>query len=83
MLNSAGGPTEISTIDGGDCLSYNFYPIQHGSLDVEVRTPHNAHISLTSGPKETEPMYEIILGGWENTSSVIRYNRTKPDKVTY
>lgn len=76
-----GGPREVSTIDGGDCLSYTFHPIRHGHLDFEVRTPHNAHISLTFGPKETDPMYEIILGGWENTKSVIRYKREKPDKV--
>lgn len=51
-------------------------------MDFEVRTPHNAHVSLTFGPKETDPMYEIILGGWENTQSVIRYKREKPDKVS-
>ncbi|KAJ8735380.1 hypothetical protein PYW07_007000 [Mythimna separata] len=28
-----------------------------------------------------DPMYEIILGGWRNKQSVLRYCRKKPDKV--
>lgn len=74
-------------IDGGevktaDCLQYNFKMVSKGALEIDVRSPSNAHIALTTGPMETEPMYEIILGGWENTACVIRHNRTKPDKVT-
>lgn len=64
-----------------DSLQYIYRPVASGSLHIEVRAPSNAHISLTSGNHETEPMYEIMLGGWENTASVIRYNRQKPDKV--
>jgi len=65
----------------GDNLQYIYRPVLSGSLHIEVRAPSNAHISLTSANCETEPMYEILLGGWENTASVIRYNRQKPDKV--
>lgn len=64
-----------------DTLQYIYRPVPSGSLHIEVRAPSNAHISLTSGNQETEPMYEVLLGGWENTASVIRYNRQKPDKV--
>lgn len=69
---------DIATADN---LQYIYRPVSSGSLHIEVRAPSNAHISLTSASHETEPMYEILLGGWENTASVIRYNRQKPDKV--
>ncbi|XP_067001273.2 uncharacterized protein [Anabrus simplex] len=72
------GGDEIGT---GDNLQYVYKPIPRGALEIDVRSPSNAHISLTTASQETEPMYELILGGWENTASVIRYNRQKPDKV--
>jgi len=81
-LTHAGTGNQINTIDGGDCLSYSYYPIRQGSIDVEVRSPNDAHIALTFARKETDPMYEIILGGWGNTASVIRYRQEQPHKVT-
>lgn len=72
------GGAEITTVDN---LQYTYRPVPVGALHIEVRAPSNAHIALTSANHETEPMYEILLGGWENTASVIRYNRQKPDKV--
>ncbi|XP_044734516.1 uncharacterized protein LOC123296873 isoform X3 [Chrysoperla carnea] len=62
-----------------DKLEYNFYPVTSGSLTFKIRAPHDAHVALTSGPAESDPMYEIFIGGWNNTKSVIRKNRTKPD----
>lgn len=72
------GGAEITTTDN---LQYTYRPIPLGALHVEVRAPSNAHIALTSAKHETEPMYEILLGGWDNSASVIRYNRQKPDKA--
>lgn len=72
------GGADVTTMDN---LQYSFRPVPVGGLDIEVRAPSNAHIALTSANHETEPMYEILLGGWENSASVIRYNRQKPDKV--
>ncbi|OWR54240.1 C3 and PZP alpha-2-macroglobulin domain-containing protein 8 [Danaus plexippus plexippus] len=65
-----------------DKLEYKFGPVAAGSLEFEYRGPHNCHVCLTSAPAEIDPMYEVILGGWENTQSVIRHCRQKPDKVT-
>lgn len=69
--------------DTPDKLEYKFGPAASGSLEFEFRGPHNCHICLTTAPAEVDPMYEIILGGWENTQSVIRYCRQKPDKVAF
>ncbi|CAL7949665.1 unnamed protein product [Xylocopa violacea] len=62
-----------------DKLEYNFYPVATGQIQFRVKTPNDAHVALTTGPQEGEPMYEIFIGGWSNSKSVIRKNRTKPD----
>lgn len=67
--------------DTPDQLAYKFGPVGAGSLEFEYRGPHNCHVCLTNAPAEVDPMYELIVGGWENTQSVIRYCRQKPDKV--
>ncbi|XP_026759335.2 C3 and PZP-like alpha-2-macroglobulin domain-containing protein 8 isoform X2 [Galleria mellonella] len=64
-----------------DNLQYQFFPVSSGSVTFKVRTPNDAHLALTLGPQESDPMYEVFIGGWGNTKSVIRRNRTKPDKV--
>lgn len=73
--------TDGSKISTHDNLEYTYRPAPRVALDIHVRCPHNAHIALTSGANDTSPMYEILLGGWDNTASVIRYNKEKPDKV--
>ncbi|XP_050590640.1 uncharacterized protein LOC126922244 isoform X2 [Bombus affinis] len=62
-----------------DKLEYNFYPVASGQLQFRIKAPNDAHIALTTGPHEGEPMYEVFIGGWSNSKSVIRKNRTKPD----
>lgn len=64
-----------------DDLVYKYHAVRAGALFIEVKAQSNAHVALTDAKKETNPMYEIMLGGWENTASVIRYDRKKPDKV--
>lgn len=68
-------------VDTEDKLEYSWHHVQQGCLNVEVCCPHNAHLALTCGPCDSDPMYEVLLGGWENMASVIRYRREKPDKV--
>ncbi|XP_063991103.1 uncharacterized protein LOC135169755 [Diachasmimorpha longicaudata] len=60
-------------------LEYNFFPCTSQEISFHVQAPHDAHIALTSGPEESDPMYEVFIGGWVNTKSIIRKNRTKPD----
>jgi hypothetical protein len=72
------GRTQCQT---DDSLQYQFHPVISGELDFEFRGPSNCHVALTKGSEETDPMYEILIGGWENKKSVIRHRRQKPDKV--
>lgn len=71
-------PIELQTPDE---LVYKFYPVAGGVFNFKIRAPNDAHLALTSGPSESDPMLEVFLGGWGNTKSVIRRNRTKPDVV--
>ncbi|XP_011206592.2 C3 and PZP-like alpha-2-macroglobulin domain-containing protein 8 [Bactrocera dorsalis] len=67
---------EITTPDK---LEYQFHPVSGGVFTFKVRAAHDAHLALTAAPVEADPMYEVFIGGWENTKSVIRKNRQKPD----
>nr|BAM18146.1 similar to CG10527 [Papilio xuthus] len=69
---------DVSTPDN---LQYQFFPVSSGVVQFKVRTPNDAHVALTMGPQDSEPIYEIMIGGWGNTKSVIRKNKAKPDKV--
>lgn len=68
--------TEFET---DDKLEYNFFPNSSEFCQFRVRANNDAHLCLTTGACESEPMYEIFIGGWGNSKSVIRKNRTKPD----
>ncbi|XP_029165549.1 uncharacterized protein LOC114936495 isoform X3 [Nylanderia fulva] len=62
-----------------DKLEYQFYPVTAGQIQFRVKAPNDAHIALTTGPQEGDPMYEVFIGGWSNSKSVVRKNRTKPE----
>jgi len=72
------GVKEVQTPDSND---YTFLPLHGGSLTFDVKAQSNAHIALASGPVDEPPLYEIFLGGWDNTKSAIRLNKEKPDKA--
>nr|XP_016927675.1 C3 and PZP-like alpha-2-macroglobulin domain-containing protein 8 [Drosophila suzukii] len=69
-------PIEINTPDK---LEYQFFPASGGVFTFKVRSPKDAHLALTPAPEENGPIFEIFLGGWENTKSVIRKDRQKPE----
>ncbi|XP_075166686.1 uncharacterized protein LOC142238842 [Haematobia irritans] len=69
------------TVETPDQLSYQFHPVTGGLFTFKVRCGHDAHLALTTQPSEGDPMYEIFIGGWDNSKSVIRKNRQKPDVV--
>lgn len=69
----------LAELDTVDELKYNFYPVSNGVCQFRVRAPNDAHLALCADAVEADPMYEVFLGGWKNTKSIIRKNRTKPD----
>jgi len=66
-------------LDTEDKLEYRFFPVSNGISQFRVRAPNDAHLALCSEAKESDPMYEVFIGGWKNSKSIIRKNRTKPD----
>lgn len=75
--------SNIAELDTPDKLEYQFYPVRNGIVQFRVRAANDAHVSLTTEATETDPMYEVFLGGWKNSKSVIRKNRTKPDVAEF
>lgn len=62
-------------------MEYQFFPANNYVFTFKIRAPNDAHLALTAQPAESFPMYEVFIGGWGNTKSVIRQNRQKPDVV--
>lgn len=60
-------------------LEYHFYPVSGRQLQFRIKAPNDAHVALTTGPSEGDPMLEVFIGGWSNSRSIVRKNRTKPD----
>lgn len=69
----------IRTLQTEDKLEYQFFPVTGSQIQFRVRASNDAHIALTPGPQEGEPMFEVFFGGWSNSKSVIRKNRNKPE----
>jgi hypothetical protein len=70
--------TEFETQDK---LEYTFFPAGQSGVVFRVKAANDAHIALTSSEAESDPMLEVFIGGWSNSKSVVRKNRTKPDVV--
>lgn len=42
-----------------DKLEYQWYPISGSQIQFRIKAPHDAHIALTTGPYESEPIWEV------------------------
>ncbi|KAG5674974.1 hypothetical protein PVAND_004917 [Polypedilum vanderplanki] len=71
-------PVELHTEDN---LQYNWFPAGPNGVVFRVKANNDAHLALSAINGEIIPMLEVFIGGWSNSKSVIRKNRTKPDVV--
>uniref|UniRef100_A0A6A7FN23 Farnesoic acid O-methyl transferase n=1 Tax=Hirondellea gigas TaxID=1518452 RepID=A0A6A7FN23_9CRUS len=62
--------------DTGDEKCYRFKPFAGNTLRFQVKAAHDCHLAFTTADGETEPMYEVFIGGWDNGSSAVRFNQS-------
>ncbi|CAH1267833.1 CPAMD8 [Branchiostoma lanceolatum] len=48
----------------------------------EVQANNDAHVALSSQSQDMDDMYEIVIGGWSNTQSVIRRSKQGNNHAT-
>jgi hypothetical protein len=72
---------QIKSLSTPDKLEYKWFPACQNRFVFKISAAHDAHLAFTSHNYESDPMLEVFIGGWANTKSVIRKNRTKPDVV--
>lgn len=47
----------------------------NGLINFKVKSCNDVHFALISGQTEYDPLYEIVIGGWGNSKSVIRTSK--------
>ncbi|XP_076085388.1 sushi, von Willebrand factor type A, EGF and pentraxin domain-containing protein 1-like [Mytilus galloprovincialis] len=52
-------------------------------IKFKVKANNDAHLALLSSANENDPLYEIVIGGWGNTKSVIRDKKQGDPKATH
>lgn len=57
-----------------------FTPIKENSIELKVKAPSDIHIVITDGISST---YEFVVGGWNNTKSLVRYNGMDMEPVIH
>lgn len=45
---------------------------ENNFINFKIKACNDVHVALISGNTENDPLYEIVIGGWKNTKSVLR-----------
>jgi hypothetical protein len=79
---AAGCQSATTSWIGGD-FAYAMLPgtLPSQAITFSVKAANDAHVGLVAGPAEAPSMYEIVLGGWANTQSVIRNSHQGANRV--
>ncbi|XP_019646607.1 PREDICTED: uncharacterized protein LOC109487084 isoform X2 [Branchiostoma belcheri] len=70
------GGCENRSTDDQYVFRWNLTAIDSSSLfTFEVQANNDAHVALSSQNQDLDDMYEIVIGGWNNTRSAIRRSK--------
>ena len=74
MLSISGEDIHYSTPNRNEyvILSTLGITLTNGFISFKVKVNSDVHFALISGTTEDDQLYEIVIGGWNNTRSVIR-----------
>jgi hypothetical protein len=82
VLESAGGYSYASIKEGASYNSWNefnkFKAPGSGILYFSAVAYNDIHVAISDEMRTKNPMYEIVIGGWRNTRSVIRNESQGP-----
>lgn len=51
----------VADVTTEDNLQYQFFPLANGFVNFKIRASNDAHLALTIGPQESDPMYEVSI----------------------
>ena len=72
---STAGNIDIATLDDKKYVELSrhcFTAADRSSWSFKVKASNDAHVALMSTQNLSDPLYEIVLGGWSNNKSCIR-----------
>ncbi|KAI8498912.1 hypothetical protein Bbelb_233650 [Branchiostoma belcheri] len=76
IILTGGSRCENRSTDGQYVYRWNLTAIDSSSLfTFEVQANNDAHVALSSQNQDLDDMYEIVIGGWDNTRSAIRRSK--------
>ena len=52
--------------------NYHYFPTSMDHIEFQVQAASDVHIALSPHLGDAVAMYEIVIGGWGNSLSVIR-----------
>lgn len=67
-------PLAVPPMHGAYNWGHHFELPQQGQGFVIFRADcsNDVHLAISPKPQSMDPMYELVIGGWSNTSSVVR-----------
>jgi hypothetical protein len=72
-IKTISNPKRTSSTGNGVYLKLNT-PIRNNEFSVKARAPNDVHLKIQG---ENNVSYEIVIGGWSNTKTVIRHEEFK------
>lgn len=74
-------PVEVPPMHGfydWDARRFELPEPGRGCVSFTADTSNDVHVAVSARPESMDPMYEVVVGGWSNTTSVVRRRSQGP-----